>query len=188
MEEVLLVALAHVIFLWHFRSIVAVTLPLPLSIIGSFILMRWFGVVSNIMSLAGLAIAIGVLVDAGIVMTENVIRSFERAESTADRRLSAAEACATTLTAARQVARPIFFSMLIILLSFLPVFVLTGEEGKLFHPLALTKTFAMIIATALAMTLVPTLCSLLVRGPFQPENRNWIMLRLLALYAGLIGL
>ena len=182
-EEVLLVALAHVIFLWHFRSIVAVTLPLPLSIIGSFILMRWFGVVSNIMSLAGLAIAIGVLVDAGIVMTENVIRSFERAESTADRRLSAAEACATTLTAARQVARPIFFSMLIILLGFLPVFVLTGEEGKLFHPLALTKTFAMIIATALAMTLVPTLCSLLVRGPFQPENRNWIMLRLLALYA-----
>ena len=84
------------------------------------------------------------------------------------------------MTAARQVARPIFFSMLIILLGFLPVFVLTGEEGKLFHPLALTKTFAMIIATALAMTLVPTLCSLLVRGPFQPENRNWIMLRLLA--------
>jgi Cu(I)/Ag(I) efflux system membrane protein CusA/SilA len=182
-EEVLLVALAHVIFLWHFRSILAVTLPLPLSIIGSFILMRWFGVVSNIMSLAGFAIAIGVLVDAGIVMTENVTRSFERAESLADRRLSSAEACAVTLTAARQVARPIFFSMLIILLGFLPVFVLSGDEGRLFHPLALTKTFAMIIATALAMTLIPTLCSVLVRGPFQPENRNRIMRRLLAWYA-----
>jgi copper/silver efflux system protein len=182
LEEVILVALAHVVFLWHFRSIVAVTVPLPLSIIGSFILMRWFGVVSNIMSLAGLAIAIGVLVDAGIVMTESVIRSFEQAESTADRRLSADESYAITLRAARQVARPIFFSMLIILLGFLPVLVLTGEEGKLFHPLALTKTFAMIIATALAMTLVPALCSLLVRGPFQPENRNWIMRRLLALY------
>jgi Cu(I)/Ag(I) efflux system membrane protein CusA/SilA len=185
-EEVFLVALTHVIFLWHFRSIVAVTLPLPLSIIGSFILMRWFGVVSNIMSLAGLAIAIGVLVDAGIVMTENVIRALERAEALTGRRLNPVEACPATLAAARQVARPLFFSMLIILLGFLPVFALSGEEGKLFRPLALTKTFAMIIATVLAMTLVPTACSFLVRGPFQPENRNWIMRRLLAWYGPIL--
>src|SRR5690606_5327079 len=103
LEEVLLVALAHVIFLWHFRSIVAVTLPLPMAILGSFILMRWFGVTSNIMSLAGLAIAIGVLVDAGIVMTENVIRHFERAEAGLGRRLRGGEIRKVTLAAARQV-------------------------------------------------------------------------------------
>jgi Cu(I)/Ag(I) efflux system membrane protein CusA/SilA len=183
-EEILLVALAHIIFLWHFRSILIVTLPLPISILISFILMRQFGITSNIMSLSGIAIAIGVLVDAGIVMTENVIRHCERREEQLGgrTRLTPAETWSVTLAAAQQVGRPIFFAMLIIILAFIPVFALVGEEGKLFHPLAFTKTFAMIGATLLAVTMVPALCTFLVRGPFRPEAQNWIMRRLLRIY------
>ena len=213
-EEILLVTLAHIIFLWHFRSILIVTVPLPLSILVSFILMEKFGVSSNIMSLSGIAIAIGVLVDAGIVMTENVIRHCERAEEEKARkwesekareaaaaaagtlspshsptlspapspRLTAEETLAVVLTSAQQVGRPIFFAMVIIILAFLPVFALSGQEGKLFHPLAFTKTFAMIGSTILAVTIVPALCSLLVRGPFHSEDRNWVMRVLLAIY------
>ena len=213
-EEILLVTLAHIIFLWHFRSILIVTVPLPLSIFVSFILMEKFGVSSNIMSLSGIAIAIGVLVDAGIVMTENVIRHCERAEEEKVRkwesekareaaaaaagtlspshsptlspapspRLTAEETLAVVLTSAQQVGRPIFFAMVIIILAFLPVFALSGQEGKLFHPLAFTKTFAMIGSTILAVTIVPALCSLLVRGPFHSEDRNWVMRVLLAIY------
>ena len=183
-EEVLLVALAHIIFLWHFRSILIVTLPLPVSILISFILMKQFGITSNIMSLSGIAIAIGVLVDAGIVMTENVIRHCERREEELGgrTRLTPAETWQCTVEAAQQVGRPIFFAMLIIILAFIPVFTLIGEEGKLFHPLAFTKTFAMIGATLLAVTIVPVLCTFLVRGPFRPEAQNWIMGRLLRIY------
>ena len=220
-EEIILVTLAHIIFLWHFRSILIVTVPLPLSILVSFILMEKFGISSNIMSLSGIAIAIGVLVDAGIVMTENVIRHCERAEeekrqkvisagvisnpsasaSATDAsqtpatppntpslitnhsvRLTAEETLAVVLTSAQQVGRPIFFAMVIIILAFLPVFALSGQEGKLFHPLAFTKTFAMIGSTILAVTIVPALCSFLVRGPFHSEDRNWVMRVLLAIY------
>ena len=203
-EEIVLVTLAHVLFLFHFRSILIVTLPLPLSILISFVLMKQFGITSNIMSLSGIAIAIGVLVDAGIVMTENVIRHCERAEeaknsnrrevaliakseirnpkSEIDLRLTAAETWQAVLEASRQVGRPIFFSMIIIILAFVPVFALSGREGKLFHPLAFTKTFAMIGSTLLAVTLVPALCAALVRGPFYAEDRNWVMRLLLRLY------
>jgi len=183
-EEIILVALAHIIFLWHFRSILIVTLPLPISILISFILMRQFGITSNIMSLSGIAIAIGVLVDAGIVMTENVIRHCERLEEKkgGQVRLTAAQTWQATLEAAQQVGRPIFFAMMIIILAFIPVFTLLGEEGKLFHPLAFTKTFAMIGTTLLAVTFVPALCTFLVRGPFRPEAQNFIMKRLLKLY------
>ncbi|HAB17572.1 MAG TPA: CusA/CzcA family heavy metal efflux RND transporter [Verrucomicrobiota bacterium] len=196
-EEIILVTLVHIIFLFHFRSILIVTIPLPFSILISFILMNQFGISSNIMSLAGIAIAIGVLVDAGIVMTENVIRHCERAEeqkrsalgTSTDQpgaksagRLTPAETMACTLTAARQVGRPIFFAMAIIILAFLPVFVLGGQEGKLFRPLAFTKTFACLGATFLAVTLVPVLCSLLVRGPFHAEHDNWVMRVLLRIY------
>jgi len=181
-EEILLVTLAHIIFLWHFRSILIVTIPLPVSILISFILMRETGVTSNIMSLSGIAIAIGVLVDAGIVMTENVIRHCETAERLAGRRLTAQETLATTRVAARQVGRPIFLAMAIIILAFLPVFALGGQEGKLFHPLAFTKTFAMAGATLLAVTLVPVLCTWLVRGPFHAERDNVVMSFLTRLY------
>jgi len=204
-EEIILVTLAHILFLWHFRSILIVTLPLPISILISFILMRQFGITSNIMSLSGIAIAIGVLVDAGIVMTENVIRHCEQAEDEKKRkwesekvgagepslshspthpptRLTAAETWQITLDAAQQVGRPIFFAMIIIILAFVPVFALSGAEGKLFHPLAFAKTFAMIGATLLAVTFVPVLCTLLVRGPFHSEDKNWVMGRLLKIY------
>ena len=182
-QEIILVALAHIVFLWHFRSILIVTLPLPVSILISFILMRQFGITSNIMSLSGIAIAIGELVDAGIVITENVIRHCERLEEKkGGARLSPAETWEVTLEAAKQVGRPIFFAMLIIIFAFVPVFTLVGEEGKLFHPLAFTKTFAMIGGTLLAVTIVPALCTFLVRGPFRPEEQNWTMKRLLQIY------
>ena len=209
-EEVILVTLAHIIFLWHFRSILIVTLPLPVSILVSFILMKQFGITSNIMSLSGIAIAIGVLVDAAIVMTENVIRHCERAEEQKQKRtgksvqsesakddpartdsltaapssshLTGAETWQVVLDASKQVGRPIFFAMAIIILAFIPVFALTGQEGKLFHPLAFTKTFAMAGSTLLAVTIVPVLCTLLVRGPFHSEERNIIMRVLLRAY------
>ena len=181
-EEIILVTLAHIIFLWHFRSILIVTLPLPISILISFLLMKEFGITSNIMSLTGIAIAIGVLVDAAIVVTENVIRHCERAEEEKGSRLTSEETLKVTLAACQQVGRPIFFAMAIIILAFVPVFALSGQEGKLFHPLAWTKTFAMVGSTLLAVTLVPVLCSLLVRGPFHSEDRNIIMRLLLKIY------
>ncbi|MGH7472250.1 MAG: efflux RND transporter permease subunit, partial [Longimicrobiales bacterium] len=180
LEEIILVTLAHVIFLWHFRSILIVTLPLPLAVLTSFLLMRQFGISSNIMSLGGIAIAIGVLVDAGIVMTENVLRHAERyAEENGEYRSAIGE---ITLQAARLVGRPIFFAMAIIILAFVPVFALTGLEGKLFHPLAYTKTFAMVGATLLAVTLVPVLCTFLVRGRLHREEENPVMRALHAIY------
>ncbi|HEY1663291.1 MAG TPA: CusA/CzcA family heavy metal efflux RND transporter [Verrucomicrobiae bacterium] len=186
-EEIILIMLVIVVFLFHFRSILIVALPLPLSILVSFILMNHFGISSNIMSLSGLAIAIGVLVDAGIVMVENVIRQAESAEKEKGNRLTSVEISEVTLAAAKQVGRPIFFAVVIIILAFVPVFALSGQEGKLFHPLAFTKTFAMIGAAILAVTLVPVLCSLLVRGPFQAEHENWLMRGLLAIYDPILG-
>ena len=181
-EEAVLVTLVIILFLFLFRSILIVVLPLPLSILASFILMNQFGITSNIMSLAGLAIAIGVLVDAGIVMAENAIRHCEQAEKAKGARLNPAESRQATLAAAQQVGRPIFFAMVIIILAFIPVFALGGQEGKLFHPLAFTKTFAMAGSTLLAVTLVPALCATFIRGPFRAEAENPLMLLLLALY------
>jgi Cu(I)/Ag(I) efflux system membrane protein CusA/SilA len=178
-EEILLVTAAHVIFLMHFRSILIVTLPLPLAVLASFLGMYYTGVSSNIMSLAGIAIAIGVLVDAGIVVTENAFRFLEqRGVDPRDRGL----VLRTVLESARLVGRPVFFSMAIILLAFVPVFALTGQEGKLFHPLAFTKTFAVLAATVIAVTLVPVLASLLLGGRVHAENRNPVMRALQRVY------
>ena len=180
-EEIILVTLAHVIFLWHFRSILIVTVPLPLAVLTSFLFMHYFGISSNIMSLGGIAIAIGVLVDAGIVMAENVIRHAENhAAEHGEYRSKISE---ITLNAARLVGRPIFFAMTIIILAFVPVFALTGMEGKLFHPLAFTKTFGMIGSTIIAVTLVPVLCTFLVRGRLHREEDNPVMRFLRAIYA-----
>src|SRR6185436_18948820 len=184
-EEIILVTLAHILFLWHFRSILVVTLPLPLAVLTSFLFMHQFDMSSNIMSLGGIAIAIGVLVDAGIVMTENVIRHAEKyAEVHGEYRPKIGE---ITLNAARLVGRPIFFSMAIIVLAFVPVFALTGMEGKLFHPLAFTKTFAMAGSTVLAVTLVPVLCTFLIRGRLHPEDSNPIMRLLRGIYRPILG-
>ena len=179
LEEILLVTLAHVVFLMHFRSILIVTIPLPLAVLSAFLGMYYAGVSSNIMSLAGIAIAIGVLVDAGIVVTENAFRFLEQKQvDPRDRQ----RVWATVLESTRLVGRPVFFSMAIILLAFVPVFALTGQEGKLFHPLAFTKTFAVLAATVIAVTLVPVLCTLLLGGKFHAEEDNPIMRGLRRLY------
>jgi Cu(I)/Ag(I) efflux system membrane protein CusA/SilA len=178
-EEVALVTLAHIIFLMHFRSILIVTLPLPLAVLLSFLAMYYAGISSNIMSLAGIAIAIGVLVDAGIVVTENAFRYVERRGiDTRDR----AAVRAAVRDSAQLVGRPVFFSMAIIVLAFIPVFALTGQEGKLFHPLAFTKTFAVLAATVIAVTLVPVLCTLLLKGKLHDEAANPVMRALRAIY------
>ena len=178
-EEIVLVTLAHVVFLMHFRSILIVTIPLPLAVLIAFIGMYYAGISSNIMSLAGIAIAIGVLVDAGIVVTENAFRFMEqRAVDPRDRH----RVWQTVLESTRLVGRPVFFSMAIIVLAFIPVFALTGQEGKLFHPLAFTKTFAVLAATVIAVTLVPVLCSLLLAGKFHKEDDNPVMRLLQRLY------
>jgi len=180
-EEIILVTLAHILFLWHFRSILVVTIPLPLAVLGAFLFMHGAGISSNIMSLGGIAIAIGVLVDAGIVMTENVIRQAEKysEEHGGEYRDHIWE---ITLSAAKVVGRPIFFSMVIIILAFVPVFALAGMEGKMFHPLAFTKTFAMVSSTILALTLVPVLCTFLIRGKLHREEDNPVMRALQAVY------
>jgi Cu(I)/Ag(I) efflux system membrane protein CusA/SilA len=171
-EELLLVTLAHILFLAHFRSILIVTIPLPLAVLLSFLFMRYMGISSNLMSLAGIAIAIGVLVDAGIVVTENAFRFLEQRKIDPRDRKAVWD---TVLDSTRLVGRPVFFSMAIIVLAFIPVFSLTGQEGKLFHPLAFTKTFAMVGATIIAVTLVPVLCTYLLGGKFHSEESNPVM-------------
>ncbi|HBR56674.1 MAG TPA: CusA/CzcA family heavy metal efflux RND transporter, partial [Blastocatellia bacterium] len=178
-EELLLVTLAHIIFLAHFRSILIVTIPLPLAVLLSFLFMYFMGISSNLMSLSGIAIAIGVLVDAGIVVTENAFRYIEKNKVDVSDRPAVLRA---VLESTKLVGRPIFFSMAIIILAFIPVFALTGQEGKLFHPLAFTKTFAMAGATLLAVTLVPVLCTYLLGGKMHAEAANPVMRFLQSLY------
>jgi Cu(I)/Ag(I) efflux system membrane protein CusA/SilA len=179
-EEIVLVVLAHLLFLMHFRSVLIVSAPLPVAVLIAFILMRVFGITSNIMSLMGIAIAIGVLVDAGIVITENCFRQIEREGG-------ARPLIDSVRDATKMIGRPIFFSMVIIVLAFFPVFSLTGEEGRLFHPLAFTKTFAMIAATCLSVTLVPVLATFLIRGRVRPEQRNPLMRSARKLYEPALG-
>jgi Cu(I)/Ag(I) efflux system membrane protein CusA/SilA len=183
-EEAIVVTLVNIVFLLNVRSVLIVTLPIPLAVLTAFLFMRYLGITSNIMSLAGIAIAIGVLVDAAIVVTENAFRFIEqRRVNPRDRR----RVLETVLDASRLVARPIFFAMAIIILAFIPVFALTGQEGKLFHPLAFTKTFAMAGATILSVTLVPVLCSLLIGGKIRPEEQNPVMRPLVWAYRPVLG-
>jgi Cu(I)/Ag(I) efflux system membrane protein CusA/SilA len=183
LEETLIVTLVHLVFLLHLRSVLIVTLPLPLAVLITFLAMRYLGMSANLMSLAGIAIAIGVLVDAAIVVTENAFRFLEQRRVDPRDRPAVA---ATVREATRLVGRPIFFSMAIILLAFLPVFALTGQEGKLFHPLAFTKTFAVAGATLLSVTLVPVLCTLLLGGRRHGESANPVMRPLVWLYRPLL--
>lgn len=178
-EELILVTLAHIIFLAHFRSILIVTIPLPLAVLMSFLFMYFMGITSNLMSLSGIAIAIGVLVDAGIVVTENAFRYIEKNNVDVRDRPAVIR---TILQSTKLVGRPVFFSMAIIILAFVPVFALIGQEGKLFHPLAFTKTFAMIGATIIAVTLVPVLCTFLLGGKIHSEQSNPVMSFLGRLY------
>jgi Cu(I)/Ag(I) efflux system membrane protein CusA/SilA len=164
-EESLIVAAVAVLFLLHARSALVAIITLPLGILISFIVMRAIGVNANIMSLGGIAIAIGAMVDGAIVMIENMHKHLERAQPGTSR-------WEIVLASAKQVGPPLFFSLLIITFSFLPVFALEAQEGRLFKPLAFTKTFAMAGSAVLSITLVPVLMGYLVTGKIRPEARN----------------
>jgi Cu(I)/Ag(I) efflux system membrane protein CusA/SilA len=178
-EESLIVALVVVLFLFHVRSAAVAIITLPLGILVSFLVMRLIGVDANIMSLGGIAIAIGAMVDGAIVMIENMHKHLERSGPDADRWAVVAESC-------RQVGPPIFFSLLIITFSFVPVFALEQQEGRLFKPLAFTKTFAMAGAAFLSITLVPVLMGYLVRGRIRSEEENPLSRALRAIYRPVI--
>ncbi len=175
-EEFLVVALVCAVFLFHLRSSAVVILSLPVGILVAFIVMRLQGLNANIMSLGGIAIAIGAMVDAAIVMIENAHKHIGREPLTDENRWRIMG------EAASEVGAPLFFSLLIITLSFLPVFSLEAQEGRLFAPLAFTKTYAMAAAAGLSITLVPVLMGYFIRGKVTPEHRNPISRLLIAAY------
>jgi len=167
-EEAIIVSLIVLVFLFHFKSALRILIEIPVAILISFILMRQFGITSNIMSLGGLIISIGILVDASIVMVENAYRNIAIAQEKGEK-IDYKEISAKS---AKQVGRAIFFSEAIIIISFLPVFMLEGQEGKLFHPLAFTKTFAIAGSALITITLVPMLMTLFMKGKFFKEEQN----------------
>ena len=168
-EEAIVVSIVIIVFLFHIRSALVPILALPVAVAAAFVPMYYLNVTSNIMSLGGLALAIGVLVDAAIVMVENAYRHL----SDPDRPVTYADQPQAIIAAARQVARPIFFSLAIIIISFVPVFLLEAQEGRMFRPLAFTKTSAMVFASLLSITLVPVLMTLFIRGrALKPEHAN----------------
>jgi len=169
-EESIVVSLVVLVFLLHFQSALVIVITLPIAVLFSFITMKLMGVSSNIMSLGGIAIAIGVLVDAGVIMVENCYRHLSEMPP----------------ASAKQVGRAIFFSLAIIVLSFVPVFLLEGQEGKLFHPLAFTKTFSMMGSAFIAITLVPVLMYYFMRGKMPPESANPVSTFFIKLYSPVI--
>ena len=173
-EEAIAVSMVIVIFLFHFRSALIPILALPIAVVASFIPMYYLGVTSNIMSLGGLALAIGVLVDASIVMVENAYRRVsEPGDRPSGHGVPYEDQPAAIIQAAKQVGRPIFFSLAIIIVSFVPVFLLEAQEGRMFRPLAFMKTSAMVFASILSITLVPVLMTIFVRGRrLTPESSN----------------
>jgi Cu(I)/Ag(I) efflux system membrane protein CusA/SilA len=179
-EEALIVALVCVVFLLHIRSSLVAILMLPVGVLIAIIAMRALGMNSNIMSLGGIAIAIGAMVDAAIVMIENAHKHLERLKEGESRMEAIIAAC-------KEVGPALFFSLLIITVSFLPVFTLEAQEGRLFAPLAWTKTFAMAGAALLSVTLVPVLMLLFIRGRILPEARNPVNRVLIALYRPIIA-
>jgi Cu(I)/Ag(I) efflux system membrane protein CusA/SilA len=172
LEEAIIVSIVIVIFLFHFRSALIPILTLPIAVVASFIPMYYLHVSSNIMSLGGLALAIGVLVDAAIVMVENGYRQLSEHQAEESARLPESQRQRILLDSAKQVGPAIFFSLVIIVVSFLPVFLLEAQEGRMFRPLAWTKTLAVGFSSVLAMTLVPVLMVLFIRGRLRPESRN----------------
>jgi len=181
-EEAVIVSLVVIVFLLHFRSAFIAILTLPIAVLVSFIPMYLFGVSSNIMSLGGLALAIGVLVDAAIVMVENGYRHLSQYQEQNPGRVSKEVRFHLLLDASKQVGPALFFSLLIIVVSFLPVFLLEAQEGRMFRPLAWTKTLAVASSSILAITLVPVLMTLLIRGRLRPEHANPISRFTQALY------
>src|SRR5438876_466750 len=171
-EESVVVALVCIVFLWHVRSALVAIITLPIAIILSFLPMWWLIVTSNIMSLGGIAIAIGAMVDSAIIMIENAHKALEHSREQNGREPTGAERASVIVAAAKSVGRPLFFALLVITVSFIPVFSLTAQEGRLFRPLAFTKTFSMFFASFLGLTLVPVLMLWLIRGKITPEKDN----------------
>jgi len=172
LEEAIIVSLVIIVFLFHFRSALIAIVALPIAVLVSFIPIYFLGVSSNIMSLGGLALAIGVLVDAAIVMVENGYRHLSERQHSDATPVSESERREVLINAAKQVGPALFFSLLIIVVSFLPVFLLEAQEGRMFRPLAWTKTLAVGSSSILAITLVPVLMVMLIRGRLRPENSN----------------
>ncbi|MGR5303715.1 efflux RND transporter permease subunit [Vibrio mediterranei] len=181
-EEFVVVAIVCALFLFHIRSSLVIAISLPIGILSAFIVMHWQGINANIMSLGGIAIAIGAMVDGAIVMIENVHKHIEKTPLTDKNRWQVIG------RAAEEVGAPLFFSLLIITLSFVPVFALEGQEGKMFSPLAYTKTYAMAAAAGLAITLVPVLMGYFIRGKVLPEHKNPVNKALIVLYRPMLNL
>ncbi len=178
-EESVIVSLIALVFLFHVRSALVAIFILPVAVLLAFIPMAYLKVTSNIMSLGGIAIAIGAMVDAAIVMVENAHKRLEQSPS--------GNRAEIIIAAAKEVGRPLFFSLLVIAVSFLPIFALESQEGRLFTPLAYTKTFSMLFATALSVTLAPVLMVLLIRGKVRPEAKNPLNRWLIALYRPILS-
>src|SRR6202040_1014097 len=179
LEESLVVALVCIVFLLHVRSALVAIIMLPVGILMAFGTMKLLGLGANIMSLGGIAIAIGAMIDAAIVMIENAHKHLERAQPGQSR-------VDILIAAASEVGPALFFSLLIITVSFMPIFTLESQEGRLFSPLAFTKTFSMAAAALLSVTLVPALMVIFVRGKIIPEHRNPINRFLIWIYRPVI--
>src|ERR1700736_2376333 len=188
LEEAIIVSVVIIIFLFHFRSALIPILTLPIAVVASFIPMYYLHVTSNIMSLGGLALAIGVLVDAAIVMVENGYRQLSQRQSAESAPVPEPQRRKILLDSAKQVGPAIFFSLVIIVVSFLPVFLLEAQEGRMFRPLAWTKTLAVGFSSVLAITLVPVLMILFIRGRLIPEARNPISRITQAIYLPVLRL
>jgi Cu(I)/Ag(I) efflux system membrane protein CusA/SilA len=170
-EESIIVMVVALLFLFHFRSALIIIIVLPVTVAITFLAMKLFGIDSNIMSLGGIAIAIGAMVDAAIVMVENAHKYIHKAQIN-DEALSYRQRFQVIVKSSKQVGRPIFFALILIVVSFLPIFALTGQEGRLFTPLAYTKTFAMMVGAILSITLVPILMIFLMGGKIKDERKN----------------
>jgi Cu(I)/Ag(I) efflux system membrane protein CusA/SilA len=182
MEELIVVALVCVVFLFHVRSSLVAIITLPLGILTAFIIMYWQGINANIMSLGGIAIAIGAMTDGAIVMIENMHKHMEKQPLTDENRWQ------VVIDSASEVGPALFFSLLIITVSFMPVFILEAQEGRMFAPLAYTKTYAMAASAGLAITLVPVLMGYFIRGKVISENKNPVNRLLVNSYKPLLNL
>ena len=178
-EELIIAAVAILLILMHFRSAFVVCITLPLAVLIAFILMYFLKIPSNIMSLSGIAISIGILIDAAVVMVENATHELTRHFGEGK---IAGDTTEIVIRACRLVGKPIFFAVLIMLVSFLPVFALTGQEGKMFRPLAFTKTFAMVGVAILAVTFVPAIIPIFIKGRLRREEDNWIVRSFINIY------
>src|SRR5512135_373364 len=183
-EELIVCTVAILLVMGHLGNVFVVTITLPMAILFSFLMMRLFGMSSNIMSLAGISISVGILIDQAVVMGENAAHHLTRHFG---RRRVSGDTTEIVIAACRTVGRPIFFSVLITILSFLPVFALSGREGKLFHPLAYTKTFALIGVALLSITLVPALIPIFLKGRIKSEDETWLVRTMIEIFKPMLS-